>query len=72
MARGVMEGKEGSDTLILPAGRAGGEDDASDSAWLFLPSLWTEVKHRWMSGTKEDRKRQNTDTGGWLSGEGLN
>lgn len=55
MVRGVMKGKEEC-TLILPAGHAGGEDDASDSAWLFLPSLWAEVKHRWMSGTKEDRR----------------
>lgn len=38
---------------------------------LFLPSLWTEVKHRWMQGTKEkDRKRQNADTDGfWLERE---
>lgn len=58
------------DLLILPAGRAGGEDDASDSGLLFLPSLWSEVKHKWMPETKEeDRKKQNTDTSGRLSAE---
>lgn len=33
---------------------------------LFLPFLWTEVKHGWMRGTKEkDRKGLNAETSSW-------
>lgn len=44
--------------LSLPAGHAGGKDDASDSA---LPSFWVEVKQGWMQGTKDKDKEQKRD-----------
>lgn len=57
----MLTGKTKSREVSLPAGRAGREEGASDSALPAFPTFWVEVKQSEMWGTKEKGQKQNTE-----------